>query len=60
MLYVGDMADSTTEDSYWLPPAGGRPPRPYRVIGDVTSESDAVQRAIAAATRSALDQVAED
>lgn len=54
------MTDSTTEDSYRLPPAGGRPPRPYRLIGDATGESDAVQRAIKAATRSALDQVAED
>ena len=54
------MADPTTEDSYRLPPAGGRPPRPYRLIGDVTSESDAVQRAITAATGAALDQVAND
>ncbi len=57
---MNHVADSTTQDSYRLPPAGGRPPRPYRLIGDVKDESDAVQQAIAAATRSALDQVAED
>ncbi len=60
MLYLGDMADPVTEDSYRLPPAGGRPPRPYRVIGDVAAESDAMRRAITTATRSALDQVAND
>ncbi len=54
------MAEPTTEESYTLPPAGGRPPRPYRVIGDVTVESDAMRQAIAAATRSALDQAATD